>query len=185
MRRVGSWFALFSICALLTGVAAAQEKKLPKLVVKGVNGVGGSICDAVDGNLVANCGFETGDFTYWDQSGNLSFTFVAPVPFSGNFAAQFGPADDLGFISQLIPTEPGQSYDGGLFLRNAGRPNHFQVYWNGDLLGDFVDLDDFDYTLVSGTGLIATDALTEIKLGFYNVPDFFFLDDVVVVPTPQ
>ena len=30
----------------------------------------GSICDAVSGNLVANCGFETGDFTGWILSGN-------------------------------------------------------------------------------------------------------------------
>jgi hypothetical protein len=29
-----------------------------------------SICDAVAGNLVANCGFETGDFTSWTISGN-------------------------------------------------------------------------------------------------------------------
>src|ERR1700728_1754539 len=31
---------------------------------------GSSICAAVAGNLVANCGFETGDFTGWTVTGS-------------------------------------------------------------------------------------------------------------------
>src|ERR1700728_1963068 len=31
-----------------------------------------SLCDAVTGNLVSNCGFETGDFTGWTISGNTA-----------------------------------------------------------------------------------------------------------------
>jgi hypothetical protein len=31
-----------------------------------------SICDGVAGNIVANCGFETGDFTSWTISGNTA-----------------------------------------------------------------------------------------------------------------
>jgi hypothetical protein len=32
----------------------------------------GSLCDAVAGNLVTNCGFETGDFTGWTFGGNTA-----------------------------------------------------------------------------------------------------------------
>ena len=36
-----------------------------------------SICDGVPGNLVTNCGFETGNFSGWTQGGNLGYTGVA------------------------------------------------------------------------------------------------------------
>jgi len=180
---------LLSATALLTGVGSAQEKKLAQVVVTGFNGTRGigSVCDAVPGNLIANCGFETGDFTYWMQSGDLSETGVgAPaVPYSGMWAAYFGPVGGLGFISQVIPTIPGQSYDGSTWLRNVGQPNEFQAYWDGILIADFIDLPDFDYMMLSAPGLIASTENTEIRLGFYNVADHFYLDDVVVVPSPM
>src|SRR4051794_34103498 len=34
------------------------------------------LCDTVSGNLVANCGFETGNFNGWTQAGNTTFTSV-------------------------------------------------------------------------------------------------------------
>ena len=40
-------------------------------------------------NLVVNCGFETGDFTGWTQSGNTGFTGVSTgiYAYSGNYGA--------------------------------------------------------------------------------------------------
>jgi hypothetical protein len=60
----------------------------------------GSVCNAVAGNLVANCGFETGDFTGWTLTGNPGFISIissgtgngGTSPNSGNFAAQRGDA---------------------------------------------------------------------------------------------
>ena len=51
------------------------------------------ICQSVAGNLVANCGFETGDFTGWTQSGNLGLhrRHRRRFAFSGNYAAYLGP----------------------------------------------------------------------------------------------
>jgi hypothetical protein len=59
----------------------------------------------VAGNLVANSGFQTGDFTGWTQSGKLGFTFVTTNPtyvWSGTYGAQLGPVGSDGFLTQRI-----------------------------------------------------------------------------------
>lgn len=64
-----------------------------------------SICDAVAGNLVTNCGFETGNFAGWSQAGNLGFTGVtsgSPYVNSGTYGAFLGPIGSDGFLSQTI-----------------------------------------------------------------------------------
>jgi hypothetical protein len=63
------------------------------------------ICQGVAGNLVANCGFETGDFTGWSLTGNTGFTGVsssAPYVFSGTYGAQLGPIGSDGFLTQNL-----------------------------------------------------------------------------------
>jgi hypothetical protein len=74
-----------------------------------------SIC-----NLVANCGFETGDFTDWTITGDDTFSFVESSgdtgypAHSGNFFALLGPVDADSFLSQSLTTV-------------AGHPLHFAV----------------------------------------------------------
>jgi hypothetical protein len=88
-------FAVLAVVFCLSlSVSAQQGKKVPAPA-------GGAIlvpseCDATPGNLVANCGFETGDFTSWTQSGDLSFTDVDPdCAHSGDFGLCAGPVDGL------------------------------------------------------------------------------------------
>lgn len=60
-------------------------------------------CQGVSGNLIVNCGFETGDFTGWTQSGNTGGTSVTNNPadvWSGTFAASLGPVGSDGFLTQ-------------------------------------------------------------------------------------
>ncbi|HXN41574.1 MAG TPA: hypothetical protein VN918_07295, partial [Myxococcaceae bacterium] len=145
-------------------------------------------------NLVRNCGFETGDFSDWAQSGDTSYTDVSPdAAHSGIFGARFGPVNDLGFIAQRLSTIPGQLYDLSFWLVSSGRPNRFQVYWGGVLVSDSMHFPDtvtpsvipnspaYDQlaipSLPGGSG-----SFTELKFGFFNVPYYFFLDDIVVVP---
>jgi hypothetical protein len=66
---------------------------------------GQDVCQTVSGNLIVNCGFETGDFTGWTQSGNLGFTGVTTNPtyvFSGSWGAQLGPVGSDGFLTQTV-----------------------------------------------------------------------------------
>ena len=172
---------LISFCLDASAANQIALKSEIPLAVSEDGGVFASECDAVVGNLVANCGFETGDFTGWTQSGDLTYTAVDTVPHSGGFGAYFGPVNSLGFIAQNVSTAAGQLYNLTFWLRNAQQPNRFQVFWNGVLLADSTNLDDFPYTQFTFNGLVASGGATELKFGFYNLPDFFFLDDVVVV----
>ena len=83
-----------------------------------------SVCDGVAGNLVANCGFETGDFTSWTLSGNdvpgeagnlygVEGTDLVDgiIPNSGSYQAFFATLDSNATkLSQDITTTAGDLY---------------------------------------------------------------------------
>jgi hypothetical protein len=115
---------------------------------------GPSICDADPGNPVANCGFETGDFTDWTLSGAyaLSQTNLFGVDsydaYSGNYGAYFAntasapgtysAANNL-VMSQDVTLEEGRQYTLSFFLAQStpvftGYTNHFGVSFDGTTL---------------------------------------------------
>src|SRR4029077_11878699 len=76
-------------------------------------------------NLVANPGFETGNFTGWTLSGDTGFCGVTNQnPHSGRFCAvlatQHRPPPDYGFLDQTITTVVGQLYHVDFWLANIG-----------------------------------------------------------------
>ena len=170
MRPSGKPYVSF-VAALAVSAFAAAVHAAP------------SECDAVVGNLVVNCGFETGTFAGWTQSGNTGFTGVSTgAAHSGTFGAFFGPVGSLGFISQNLVTVPGTSYDLSFWLRSpGGTPNEFEALFNGAVLVDIVNAGAFPYTQFTFSGLTATGASTELRFGFRQDPDFWNFDDVVVV----
>jgi hypothetical protein len=179
--------ALLLLALAVPGMSSAQEKASTNGEINVFPNCG------IPGNLVGNCGFETGDFSNWEQSGDTSFTDVsAAAAHTGEFGARFGPVTDLGFIAQRLSTIPGQLYNLSFWLVSSGRPNHFQVYWDGALISDSVNFPD-TRTPSAGPGSSAFVQLaipnlpggsspTELKFGFFNVPYYFFLDDIVVLP---
>jgi hypothetical protein len=149
------------------------------------------ICQ-VPGNLVQNCGFETGDFTGWTQSGNTGFTSVSTFyAFSGNYGAQLGPVGSDGFLTQLVGDNSTTYFASFELYNDGGAPNDFTVYWNGvDVGPDLVDASNFSYTLFSG--ILAGNSgagSNEITFAFRQDPSYWGLDSVVVrntstVPEP-
>ena len=142
-------------------------------------------CARVAGNLVRNCGFETGNFTSWTQSGDPSFTNIdAASAHSGGFGLDIGPVNGLGFIAQNLATTAGGSYSLCYWLKNlSGPPNRFQVSWGGAIIRDDSDLPQFEYTQTC-MDVVAPGDTTELKFGFFQPPSFFYFDDVSVAPTP-
>jgi hypothetical protein len=145
-------------------------------------------------NLIANGGFETGDFSGWTTSGNNNFIYIQKVIYqpnvhSGNYAAQFGAVGSQTFLAQeLISTVKGQSYQIDFWLKNNSPfgPSLFTVDWGADKqqlfgLTNSAAFDWKEFTFVT----VATADVTPITFGFRQDTDFFEFDDVSVVAVPE
>ena len=105
------------------------------LMVQG-QGKAASICEAAAGNLVANCGFETGDFTSWNSTGNDTPAeqdnlygvegvdpFDSIAPNSGDNQAFFADlVANSTTLSQTITTNPGDTYAISFYLAQDTDP---------------------------------------------------------------
>ena len=170
-------FVSFLLVLALPAIASGQIAVFPN-------------CD-VPGNLVLNCGFESPvDFEFWTVSGDTRFMQVtADARHSGNRGAKLNPMFMPGFLSQILQTVPGQSYDVTFWLHNDHQPNQFFLYWDGTLISSSVKFtstpnraeSDFIQPLFSRQ--TARSGSTVLSFGFFNPAGFFFLDDVVVLPT--
>jgi hypothetical protein len=140
--------------------------------------------------LVQNGGFETGDFTDWTQSGNTAYTVVSDTSgyvHSGNYGALLGPTT-LGYLSQTIPTTPGQHYLLSLWLDNPSNskgatPNQFLVQWNGAAVFSQTNVPYIAWTNLQFV-VTASSSSTVLQLGFYDNPYYLGLDDISVTPLP-
>jgi hypothetical protein len=144
-------------------------------------------CDSQPGNLVANCGFETGDFSGWTTGGNFGATGVASDFYaysganSGTYFAYLGPVGSDGILSQTLTTNPGDSYTVSFYLDAVGDgTSDFSAYWNTDVLMSVGNPNTGDVWTqylftVTGTGS------DTIQLNFRDDPAYIALDDVVVL----
>ncbi len=150
-----------------------------------------SACDAVPGNVVTNCGFETGDFSGWQltqEAADVGFTVVAmsPDPNSGNYLSLSGPIG-VATLTQTLSTTPGRIYDvsyavmGGSTNQTESQRAVFSAAVDGQTVGTVSG--EFLFSWQEQTSRItATGSATTITFTFHNPPSFWHLDDVVVAP---
>jgi len=146
-------------------------------------------CDTVPGNLVTNCGFETGNFTGWTgRGGNFEDTEVVSGAFyvytganSGSFYAVLGPVGSDGTLSQTLSATNGENYTLSFYLASVGDdPSDFSALWDGAPLVSLTNpntgnaFTQYSFS-VTGTG---SDTL---QFAFRDDPAYIALDDVVVV----
>jgi hypothetical protein len=172
-----------------------------------------SLCDSTAGNLVANCGFETADFTHWtlagtdfDQGleGNLfgvETTDPLPPPAgtdpnSGSYQAFFADqAMDPLTLSQTVATAAPGLYAVSFYLAQQlvgpGTVNNsVDVSFGGQNLTDLINVTVQDYSYYSFTAPI-TYSTALLSFTFGNDTGEFLLDDISVsvssaqVPEPS
>ena len=174
---------LMAVVAALGLVGLAQGKTIAPSVI------GAKIpssCDAIPGNLVKNCGFETESFTGWTETPATSgsdFT-VENDAHSGNFAAFFGALTPEDTISQSIPTIAGDAYSISFFLMNQEETpieNQFNAMFGSTNLLSLTDSGSFGFTEFTDT-VVATGSSTTLSFAAFQVPAHFILDDVSVLP---
>lgn len=129
--------------------------------------------------MVVNGGFETGDFTGWNLSGDGQ-TVSSTAVHSGEYADQFC-SRDLSFISQTLPTTPGATYLLSFWLDSPDgeTPNEFLASWNGQTLMNDVNLPALGWTNFQFV-VTATQSNTVLLLGGQDDYSSLYLDDVDV-----
>jgi len=150
-----------------------------------------SICDAIAGNLVQNCGFETGDFTGW-TTGEISFSQYVDTAAnsvqvnSGLYAAQiagfsFGPDT----LTQTIATTVGQLYSLSFYRYQGlfGPTISLDVLWNGNPVFSELNPGPPEQYQQFSAQVVGTGSDT-IQFVSANDPDFTFLDDVTLSSVP-
>jgi len=158
-------------------------------------------CATVAGNLVANCGFETGDFTGWTLSGNdvpgelnnlYGVEGIDPFdsisPLSGSSQAFFGDlVANSTTLSQTLATTATDQYTVTFFLAQdtavgtqPTESNAFSASFGGVTLDNLtgVPVEGYtEYSLIAIAG--SSSSVLSLKLG--NDLGEFLLDDVSVV----
>ena len=162
-------------------------------------------------SLVQNGGFETGDFSFWNfigdstDSQNYLVNGIVNVNtfgggsgmnwvHSGADGAAFGEAGKFAYISQSLPTTPGQSYLLSFWLNNLYFPsaNQLSVNWNTNSTGTntiFNQVNVPEIDVWTNYSFVVTAASTNSLLQFglennYANGNYFGLDDISVQPAP-
>ncbi len=146
--------------------------------------------------LVQDGGFEADDFAYWSLAGKKASandfvddgTSTGLTPYSGTYFAALGQPDSLAYLSQTLPTRPGQTYLLSFWLQNADlgygtTPSEFLVKWNNFTLTNMLNASAFYWMNLSYV-VVATEPSMNLEFGFRNDPGLFALDGVSVVPIP-
>jgi len=135
-------------------------------------------------NIVANSGFETGDFSGWTRTGNTGATFVAPgAGHSGSFAAVLGPVGSNGFLTQTLTTVPGNLYEFSFWLQNiqGGSSSNFAASLNGVTFFALTNSSSFSYTQFFYSGILINSSSAGLQFDYRHDPSAWVLDDIFVV----
>jgi hypothetical protein len=184
-------FGLFYVAfSLFLGLPQTHASPLP-------------LCASVTGNLVSNCGFQSGDFMGWTLTGNdvplqlndqYGVEGTDPLdgiaPHSGSDQAFFADLDaNATTLSQTLSTVAGKTYVLSFYLAQdtATVPpysNLFSASFAGVSLESLTAVGVEGYTKYSYAGVASTSS-SVLSLTLGNDLGEFLLDDVSVTLAPE
>jgi hypothetical protein len=150
-------------------------------------------CETTAGNLVTNCGFESGDFTGWTVVDPSNNTYVdSHFPYTGTYSANLGGTP--GTLSQTLTDMVGTNYAFSFAMQNEVAVDGNGVPYPGtNTFGvSVIDASNTTNALMSPTSITQTAAYQLYSFNFVgtgsdtiqfdvnNVPSYFNLDNVIV-----
>ena len=143
----------------------------------------------VEGNLLENGTFETGEIEPWAGFKNAVISSAAQEPNTGNYLARIEPHD--GSIFQLIDLEPEETYELSFYHRWKVKPqNTFNAAVRNEV-GNKVKFVEYEIPKTNEwtkntIEFTVPEEVTEARLVFYKpqldpLLPTFFLDDVVII----
>jgi hypothetical protein len=144
---------------------------------------------SVRADSILNGGFENGGWSGWTRTNAASGSvlILGSNEHSGLRAAYFGAIGGLDdSLSQTFVTDPNRHYTLDFWLAHGSTSgsNDFSVWWNDMPLLMLVNATQFGYTEYRFIGL-ETGTSTTVRFSGRDLQDFFYLDDVSVVPNPE
>jgi hypothetical protein len=149
------------------------------------------------GNLVQNCGFETGDFTGWSGTSTTDpFSGVfggvgfgdSPTPYEGDYEAYLASNGTNATLTQTLDTTVDAIYTIEFALMNDTTPttdhNDFTAVFGSTTLLSQTNTAADGYTLYTYKVLATSDS-TALTFTSRNDPGDFELDSVSVRTTPE
>ena len=158
-----------------------------------------SLCDAVSGNRVMNCGFETGDFTNWTPTGTVGpdFEVTTNLPNSSGDDARLGDVT-FDYLDQSFATTANNIYNVSFYINTiasggVSSSGQFVANWNGT---NFLTIPGPNTGSLNSQGyeyysfkIKATSNSTDLQFGAFTADSYYHLDDVVVTaagdPVPE
>ncbi len=157
-------------------------------------------CAVITGNVVANCGFESGDLSGWTHDSGQATSGSGVVgddaPHSGTYEYDDGSVSGPDLLSQVLPVSPGETYEVSFASENldpgaagesflvtvsgpAGTGGSQQTVFtdDGTTIGDRYGQYSGDFDVPAGASTTAT-----LTFSIRNDPSFYRIDDVSVVP---
>jgi hypothetical protein len=146
-----------------------------------------SECDAVEGNLIFNCGWETNCWAGWHPTASIVDIGRDGRAHSGDYYGIMYAHPGIEYIgAQGLPAEVGQAYTLTFWVRTQQALDRLQVIWTTEGVDTVVlDLQNVpamqDYTQFVVQNLNASSDYVEVWLGFANALSQIDIDDVVLV----
>jgi hypothetical protein len=149
-------------------------------------------------NIVANGGFETGDFTDWTVNSNANFPWEVDTvgsshgtPFAGSFFASnacvgstciSGTPTQQDSLSQNLTTIVGDSYTLDFWFGTSGNgnPMELEALFGGVVVQDLLNIGASPYTEYTIGGLVAAGTTTELEFLGRQDPEWDELDAIGV-----